>query len=76
MTSTPKRLLAAGLLAALAASAASAEGKVAVERQSSGVAPTRDDIVAARQKLADTFFQLGLIPKAIRISDPIRRPRS
>ena len=35
-----------------------------------------DDIVAAQQKLADTFFQLGLIPKAIKISDAIRKPQS
>jgi sulfonate transport system substrate-binding protein len=50
--------------------------EVAVARQSYGVAPINDDIVAAQQKLADTFFQLGLIPKAIKISDAIRKPQS
>lgn len=50
--------------------------EVAVARQSYGIQPISDEVVAAQQKLADTFFELGLIPKAIRIADAIRKPQS
>ena len=50
--------------------------EVAVARQSYGIEPVNDGVVAAQQKLADTFFQLGLIPKAIRIADAVRKPQS
>jgi sulfonate transport system substrate-binding protein len=50
--------------------------EVAVARQSYGIEPLNDDVVAAQQKLADTFFRLNLIPKAIRIADAVRKPQS
>jgi len=51
----------------------------AVVRQGYGVIPINspgDEVVAEQQKLADTFFALGLIPKAIRIADAVRKPQS
>jgi sulfonate transport system substrate-binding protein len=50
--------------------------EVAVGRQAYGIKPIDDDVVAEQQKIADTFFQLGLIPKAIKIADAIRKPQS
>lgn len=50
--------------------------EVAVGRQSYGIKPIDDDVVAAQQKIADAFFQLGLIPSAIKIADAIWRPQS
>ena len=37
--------------------------EVAVGRQAYGVKPIDDEVVAEQQKIADTFFELGLIPK-------------
>ena len=34
------------------------------------------DVVAEQQKIADVFFELGLIPHAIKIADAVRRPQS
>jgi len=48
--------------------------EVALKRQSYGIKPITDGVVAEQQQVADTFFGLGLIPKAIRISDVARRP--
>ena len=50
--------------------------EVAVTRQAYGVKPIDDDVVAKQQKIADSFFALGLIPKAIRIADAVRKPQS
>ena len=50
--------------------------EVAVARQAYGIKPIDDDVVAEQQKIADTFFELGLIPKAIKIADAVRRPQS
>ena len=45
-----------------------------------GVEPLTPAVAAEQQKIADTFFELKLIPKAIRIADALpgnaRRPRS
>jgi sulfonate transport system substrate-binding protein len=49
---------------------------VALERQSYGIRPLDDAVVAAQQSIADTFLALGLLPKPIRISDAVRRPGS
>ena len=35
---------------------------MAVERRSYGVQPITPEVVAAQQKIADVFFELGLIP--------------
>jgi sulfonate transport system substrate-binding protein len=48
--------------------------EVALKRQSYGIKPITDGVVAEQQQVADTFFGLGLIPKTIRISDVARRP--
>jgi sulfonate transport system substrate-binding protein len=50
--------------------------EVAVGRQSYGIKPIDDDVVAKQQKIADAFFELGLIPSAIKIADAVRRPQS
>src|SRR6185503_13888608 len=50
--------------------------EVAVGRQSYGIKPIDDDVVAKQQMIADAFFELGLIPNAIKIADAVRRPQS
>ena len=50
--------------------------KAAVERLSYGLKPIDEAVIAEQQKIADTFFELGLLPKAIKISDVIRKPTS
>jgi sulfonate transport system substrate-binding protein len=50
--------------------------QVAVERRSYGVKPITPEVVAAQQKIADTFHELGLIPAAIRIADAVKKPQS
>ena len=44
---------------------------VAVERQTWAVQPVDQKVAAEQQKLADAFFKLGLIPKAINIADAL-----
>jgi sulfonate transport system substrate-binding protein len=48
--------------------------KVAIGRLGFGLRPIDDDVIAEQQKIADTFLQLGLIPKAIKVSDDVRKP--
>ena len=43
--------------------------ELALKRQSYGIKPINDQVIAEQQQVADTFFSLGLIPKAIKISD-------
>jgi sulfonate transport system substrate-binding protein len=43
--------------------------KTVLTRHGFGVKPVGDDIIAKQQKIADTFLALGLIPKAIKVSD-------
>ncbi len=50
--------------------------EVALKRQSYGIKPITDSVIADQQQVADAFFALGLIPKQIRISDAARRPSS
>jgi sulfonate transport system substrate-binding protein len=50
--------------------------EVALKRQSYGIKPITDAVVADQQRVADSFFALGLIPKQIKISDAARRPGS
>src|SRR6185503_12713818 len=50
--------------------------EVAVARQAYGIKPIDDDVIAKQQKIADTFFELGLIPKAIKIADAVRKSQS
>jgi sulfonate transport system substrate-binding protein len=48
--------------------------EVALKRQSYGIKPLTDSVIADQQQVADTFFGLGLLPKTIKISDVARRP--
>jgi len=48
--------------------------EVALKRQAYGIKPITDGVIADQQQVADTFFALGLLPKAIKISDVARRP--
>jgi sulfonate transport system substrate-binding protein len=43
----------------------------ALSHRGFGVEPITDDIIAAQQKIADTFFDLKLIPTAIKVSDSV-----
>jgi sulfonate transport system substrate-binding protein len=49
---------------------------VALARQSYGIKPIDEATIAEQQRIADTFLELGLLPKPIRISDAIRRSGS
>ena len=50
--------------------------EVAVGRQAYGVKPIDNAVVAEQQKIADVFFDLGLIPHAIKIADAVKAPQS
>jgi sulfonate transport system substrate-binding protein len=50
--------------------------EVALKRQAYGIKPITDGVVADQQQVADTFFALGLIPKAITVSEVARKPGS
>ncbi|MEA1672940.1 sulfonate ABC transporter substrate-binding protein [Nitrospirillum sp. BR 11163] len=50
--------------------------ETALARMGYGVQPITPDVVAAQQKIADTFHQLGLIPKPITVSDAIPGSKS
>lgn len=43
--------------------------EVALRRQAFGLARLDAETIAAQQKIADTFFALGLLPKEIKVSD-------
>lgn len=46
--------------------------EVALKRQSYGIKPIDGKVIAEQQSIADTFFELGLLPKKITISDAVR----
>ena len=48
--------------------------EVALKRQAYGIKPIDSQVIAGQQKLADTFLALGLIPKAITVSELARKP--
>lgn len=50
--------------------------KVALARQAFGVKPLSAEVTAQQQKIADTFFELKLIPKAITVADAVRKVSS
>jgi sulfonate transport system substrate-binding protein len=50
--------------------------EVSLSRLSFGAQPLNAEIVASQQRIADTFHQLGLIPKPITISDAVWSPQS
>ncbi|MGQ4273871.1 sulfonate ABC transporter substrate-binding protein [Terrihabitans sp. B22-R8] len=49
---------------------------IAIKRQSFGVKPLSEAVIADQQKVADTFLELGLIPKPIKIADAVRKAGS
>ncbi|MDX6804433.1 sulfonate ABC transporter substrate-binding protein [Terrihabitans rhizophilus] len=49
---------------------------IAIRRQSFGVAPLTEKVIADQQTVADTFHDLGLIPKPIKIADAVRKAGS
>jgi sulfonate transport system substrate-binding protein len=46
--------------------------ETALKRTSFGAKPMDAQVAADQQKIADTFFSLGLIPKPIQVSDAVR----
>lgn len=50
--------------------------EVALKRQGYGIKPIDTKVLAEQQKLADTFHQLGLVPKPITVSDIARKSGS
>lgn len=50
--------------------------EIALKRQAYGIKPIDAQVLAEQQKLADTFHQLGLIPRAITVSDIARKSGS
>lgn len=46
---------------------------IAIGRQSFGVKPLTDKVIADQQLIADTFFELGLVPKKIVVADAVLR---
>ncbi|WP_316197687.1 sulfonate ABC transporter substrate-binding protein [Bradyrhizobium sp. SZCCHNS2002] len=50
--------------------------EIALKRQSYGVKPLDESVVAEQQRIADTFFYLGLIPKSIAVATVVRKPAS
>jgi sulfonate transport system substrate-binding protein len=47
-----------------------------LRRESYGILPIDSDVIASQQRIADTFVALGLLPKAITVSDLQRKPGS
>lgn len=50
--------------------------ETALKRQSYGIKPIDSQVLTDQQKIADTLFQLKLIPKEVRVSDIARKPGS
>jgi sulfonate transport system substrate-binding protein len=49
---------------------------VSLKRESYGILPISDEVIAGQQRIADTFVGLGLLPKAITVSDVQRKSGS
>jgi sulfonate transport system substrate-binding protein len=47
-----------------------------LKRESYGIRPISDEVIASQQRIADTFVGLGLLPKAITVSDAQRKSGS
>jgi sulfonate transport system substrate-binding protein len=52
--------------------------ETALKRMGYGVQPLTPEVLASQQRVADTFFQAGLIPKPVKVSEAVwsRRPDS
>jgi sulfonate transport system substrate-binding protein len=49
---------------------------VSLKRESYGLLPINNEVIASQQRIADTFLALGLLPKAVTVSDAQRKPGS
>jgi sulfonate transport system substrate-binding protein len=47
-----------------------------LRRESYGIRPINDEVIASQQRIADTFLALGLLPKAITVSELQRKQGS
>jgi sulfonate transport system substrate-binding protein len=50
--------------------------EIALKRQTFGIRPLDADVVAEQQRVADTFYALGLLPKPILVSAIVRKAGS
>lgn len=50
--------------------------EIALRRQTYGIKPLAEDVVAEQQRIADAFYGLGLLPKPIVVSAVVRRTGS
>jgi sulfonate transport system substrate-binding protein len=50
--------------------------EVALKRQSYGIQPLDQNVIAEQQRIANTFHALGLIPRPITITDAVRKSGS
>jgi len=50
--------------------------EIALKRLTYGVRPLDAEVVADQQRIADTFYGLGLVPKQIVVSSVVRKPAS
>jgi len=50
--------------------------EIALKRQSYGVKPLDEQVVVEQQRIADTFYALGLLPKPVAVSTVVRRAGS
>jgi sulfonate transport system substrate-binding protein len=50
--------------------------EIALKRLTYGVRPLDAEVVADQQRIADTFYNLGLVPKQIVVSSVVRKPAS
>lgn len=46
-----------------------ADVSLSIKRSRFGAVPITDAVIAGQQRIADTFYKLGLIPKSIRVKD-------
>jgi sulfonate transport system substrate-binding protein len=46
--------------------------EAALRRQSYGVSPLGEAVVAEQQRVADAFHTLGLLPRPVRVADAVR----
>ena len=49
---------------------------VVTRRRSYGFEPIQADMIAEQQEIADTFFELGLIPKQLKVEEVVWKPGS
>jgi sulfonate transport system substrate-binding protein len=49
---------------------------VSLKRESYGILPISNEVIASQQRIADTFLRLGLLPKPITVSELQHKPGS